>query len=115
MPASWPATLPAPADDFKGEYTSGLVDPDERISPERSRRLPDATRDVSWVFTATQMAAFKTFFDTTTNGGGEWFSATWLATVHPDALFARFSGDPPYESRPRGLHWLVTASLEVIR
>ncbi len=115
MAVSWPVTLPAPCSDFAGEVTSGLADPDEMIHPGRTRRLPDATRVVSWVFDATQMAAFKNFFDTTANGGAEWFSATWLSDVCPGGIWARFGGDPPYESAPSGLHWLVSAELEIMR
>ena len=112
--ATWPATVPAPGYAHDGAYASGMATPDEVLNPERIRRLPDITERVEWpALSATEMAAFKTFYDTTTNGGTGWFSASWLATVCTGGLFARFAG--VYESAPRGLHWRVGAALEVMR
>lgn len=114
MPQTWPSTLPAPGCAYKSGYASGLADPDAMVNPERMRRQPDTDGDVEFVFDAAQMAAFKTFFDTTCNGGAEWFSASWVSALDAAALWARFA-DGGYESAPAGLYWRVGCKLELMR
>lgn len=113
MAVAWPAGVPAPAGESGLDHVSGLADDQVRQNPENTRRLPDAELPVSWLLDATQMAAFLTLYDTTLTGGADWFSATWLASLDATASYARFA--EPYQRRPKGLYWEVSARLEVIR
>ena len=110
MPQSWPGTLPAPRYAHDQQYSCGLSSPEDLLWPQQTRRDPDPDGSIAFVFDATQMAAFRTFFDTTLNGGSDWFTASWITSLATGADFARFVES--YNATLIGLHWSVSGRLE---
>lgn len=119
--AVWPSTLPNPQ---RTGYKLSPADQTERSNMEvgapRSRRITAARNDqtpVIWIFTDTQMAVFRSWFDDATTGiagGASWFNG--MSIPLGDGGFAspdcRFIG--PFSATPIGapLVWTVTAKLE---
>lgn len=117
--ASWPTTLPSPLLSGYGISPSDQVIRTEMEGGEtRSRRRSSARKDsfpVSWKFTDAQMAIFRAWFDSPSyaDGGNAWFTV-YLATGDTgiDSVTARFNG-AWQASMESGLHWNVSATLEV--
>jgi len=120
--ATWPATLPAP---LTQGYQLAPVDQTARTEMEagapRARRRTTVRNDVlsvSWQFTDSQMAAFRTWFEDGTSGaagGAGWFTMNVLiGTGGTVSMTARFVG--PYKAsytEANGGAWKVSAQVEV--
>ena len=111
--ATWPATLPPPLMERKQQFAAGLLDEAEQMYPQRTRERPEHNETVGWMMTAAQMAAFRTFVDTTLSGGGAVFTADWLAEMGYTDHVARVV--MPYAAELLdGGKWRVGAGLEII-
>lgn len=117
--ATWPSTLPAPR--LSG-YTltpqDQTIRTDMEVGNAKVRRRTAARvdmLDVSWVFTETQMDAFRDWFDDSTtgiSGGASWFTITLsTGTGSKAAISARFNGSFVASFQSTNL-WTVTAKLE---
>lgn len=117
--ATYPTTLPRPV--ARG-YSLTPVDPvartDMDVGASRCRRRTAARNDkvkLAWLFTDTQMAGFRSWFDdpTEADGGASWFSINLpIGTGGTVAVEAKFAAI--YEAtRNAGLSWNVTAELEI--
>ena len=117
--ATWPATLPAP---LLPGYQLAPIDPVSRTDMEsgapRARRRTYARNDrlqVSWIFNDTQMAAFRTWFesDAEAAGGAAWFYVKLrIGKTGATTEEARFTG--PWQASLAGYNvWHVTAPIEV--
>lgn len=115
----WPTSLPAPRSDG---YGLTPVDPVIRTDMEsgapRARRRSAARNDrisVMWVFTDTQMATFRTWFDDAAEaaGGSNWFYLNVaIGTSGIVSMQCRFAGI--WQARQiSGWNWEVSATLEV--
>ena len=115
--ATWPTTLPRP---LVAGYAIAPMDLTVRTDMEagaaRVRRRSAARNDqvsVTWIFTDTQMATFRAWFDGDCANGASWFTVdlntgdTGLRLVQ-----ARFVGPWQSEMQP-GPYWQVSGKLEV--
>lgn len=117
--ATWPATLPSPE---KAGYqiapASQVVRTEMETGAPRVRRRTAARNDViavRWKFTDAQLAAFRTWFDSSTDaaGGAAWFTIDLaIGDTGIESHEARFSGDWTADLLP-GLNWSVSAKLEI--
>lgn len=118
--ATWPTTLPNPS---AAGYSLSPVDQVVRTEMEggniRVRRRSAARNDrvaVTWFFTSSQMAAFRSWFDDSAeaDGGSAWFTVT-LDTGDGSMVSAtaRFSGVWSAKMVEAGRYWEVSASLEI--
>lgn len=117
--AAYPLTLPAPLLDG---YALSPVDPLVRTEMEsgasRSRRRTKARNDridVSWCFTESQFAEFRTWFDddvSGVSGGSSWFDISLNIGLGWSTLEeARFQ--TIWKAQKDGFSWKVSATLEV--
>ena len=113
MAQAWNAAISVPLYSHDEEYASGLLDAQEVLWPQQVRRLPDKFHSVSWILDQTEMELFRTLFNTTLNGGNDWFTATWLVYLDADADFARFSSEG-YNATLIDDHWRISAKLELL-
>lgn len=113
---TWPSLLPRPQiAGYELNPVDQTVRTDMEIGTARSRRRTVSRNDqiaVNWLFTDTQMAVFRAFFDGDAAGGSAWFSVDLAfgdSGLHNRE--ARFVG--PWQATPTGgLNWGVTAILE---
>jgi hypothetical protein len=84
----------------------------------RTRRITKARNDkvnLSWEFTDAQMAIFRTWYDNDAEaaGGSAWFSISLsIGNTGLTAEEARFVDEYKMDAL-HGLHWRVTAQVEV--
>ena len=114
--ALFPATLPAPLiDGYSGTQDQAFIRTDMEAGSQRQRQRFSAANtqmSISWLFTAAQMATFKTFFDTTINRGSDWFTYTLDLGAGDISYDARFT--QPYQfSYVEGDNWRVSGNIEV--
>lgn len=114
--STWPTTLPAPnMAGYSVKPDAGFIRTDMDAGPARQRRRYTSSPSripASWVFNATQMAAFKTFYETTLDVGTGWFTMTVNAGAGESALDCRFA--EPYSAALVGSGiWQVSANIEV--
>jgi hypothetical protein len=117
--ATWPTTLPAPIlEGYALDPIDQTVRTDMEFGAARTRRRSTAQNDklnVGWIFTRTQMAAFRTWFADSAQaaGGAAWFDIVVdTGEGTPASQTCRFSGPPKAALRGGGI-WSVTATLEV--
>jgi hypothetical protein len=88
---------------------------DMEAGPARVRRRTHARNDflnVSILFTAAEMAAFRTWFESDADGGAAWFDIELdVGDGAPSLQEARFKG--AWKANRQDLHWQITAELEV--
>lgn len=114
--AAYPNIMPAP---LVESYTLSPVDQtvrtDMEVGAARVRRRTYARNDlveVSWLFTAAQMAAFRAWFEADAGGGAGWFDVALDVGDGASSLVeARFKG--PWKATRNNLLWRITAQLEV--
>ena len=106
---TWPTTLPAP---LLADYRLTPIDQTLRTDMEtgspRVRRRTTARLDrinIAWMFDATQMAAFRAFFDDDLAGGTSWCNMTLDTGDDVASVEIRFSG--PWQSQRNGRVWHV--------
>lgn len=111
---AWPSTLPEPE---KGSYveqpfqSSAIFEPDAG-PPTTWRRLTLAATKLSmrFIFSSAQLAAFETFYRTTTLDGSLPF--TWTNPRYGASYRYVFDpGSPPQVSDLGGSYWSVSVSL----
>lgn len=116
--ATWPTTLPAPL--FAG-YAVKPIDPTIRTDMEfgaaRTRRRTSARNDTVtafWLFNATQMAAFRAWFEDPAQaaGGAAWFDMQVNLGDTNQSNACRFSGGFEMALVGHGT-WQVSAKLEI--
>ena len=114
--STWPASLPQPnLNGYAIKPDAGFIRTDMDVGPARQRRrytAPPSRISASWVFNATQMAAFKTFFETTLDLGSGWFTLNINAGAGMADKDCRFT-EPYQASLSASGVWSVSASLEV--
>ena len=110
---AWPSTLPqAPFRNFGVDIDSGLLEPDEKNNPIRTRTYQE--HEASFRFTqltVAQLQALRTFYNVTLNQCAP-FSAPWLSALGFDFHFLRFT-DPPAFAK-NGKNWDVDIKVEII-
>lgn len=119
--ADFPATLPGPSvTGFNVSPAEGVARTEMDAGNTRARRrfvsVPD-TLEVSWFFTDTEMTAFRAWYraDATAGaaGGAAWFNLDLpIGDGGIEAKNARFA-EPWRADLKKGLHWQVSAKLEV--
>lgn len=118
--ATFPATLPAPRlSGYQLTPADQTIRTDMEVGTARQRRRTAARNDqvsVAWMFTDAQMAAFRTWFDGSTEaaGGAAWFNGLSLVLGNSGftAAECRFVGTWTADLIS-GTHWQVSAKLEV--
>lgn len=110
----YPSTLPCPR--------TSVVTPAERRQLSQQDRPRDAAaieRDRTWleritwpVFSATQAAAFRTWWQETLFYGAYWFAADWPSPIGPVDVVRRLVAAPSWTFVPGGF-WEVSALCEV--
>ena len=114
--SAWPSTLPAP---LLAGYTiapeAGFIRTSMDVGAMRQRRRYTAQPtqlQASWVFTAAQMASFKTFYEGDLDVGTGWFTMTIDAGAGNVTKDCRFT--QPYQAgRLSKVLWSVTSTIEV--
>lgn len=114
--SAWPSTLPLPTLQGYGvKPDAAFVRTDMDAGAARQRRrytAPPSRLSVAWVFTAAQMASFKTFYETTLDLGSGWFTLDINAGAGLASKDCRFV--EPYQASLSGNGvWAVSATLEV--
>lgn len=111
---TWPASLPIPDIFFNCQLKAGLVDDQEQINSQRTRTYPERVSNFSIILTQTEFEALQTFYQTTLNGGGELFEASWLVDAGFTFHRLRFL-NPGYTANLQdGMSWDVKMNLEII-
>ena len=115
--ASWPGTLPGfdkmLADGYEAVMVDNIIATEMDVGPPKIRRRSSAGVEPisgSMRMTATQLATFKTFYNTTINYGADEFDAT-----HPEtggACTMIFMGQPT--RRAAGIDWIVSFMIGVL-
>lgn len=112
---AWPADLPQqPRAEADVQQSTGLLDPDARIYPVRTRTYPE--HSATFVFpqiTAAQFQAFRSWWDGTLNQCAP-FSAPWLVLLGLDHHFCRFDPDGPWSVALSGALLDLTINVEII-
>jgi hypothetical protein len=114
--SAWPSTLPAALiASYSVKPDVGFIRTDMDVGAARQRRRYTAQPSripVSWIFTAAQMAAFKTFYETTLDVGTGWFTMTINAGAGQVTKDCRFVES--YEAKPlSATQWTVSGNIEV--
>ncbi|MBM9615304.1 hypothetical protein JWJ90_13550 [Desulfobulbus rhabdoformis] len=111
----WPSTLPqAPHIDYSGQQLNGLLDPEERVNPMRTRTYPEYTRQFTFKgLTTTQFQTFRAWWDETLNQCAP-FTAPWLEAVGLAHHFLRFNEESPWTATMDGYGLDLTITVEVI-
>lgn len=114
--AAWPGTLPNPTvSNYADTPASAFIRTDMDSGTARQRRRFTATPHrltTSWVMTGTQMAAFKSFFETTINFGTDWFTMSLDVGIGNAAYDCRFTA--PYQATFMGIgNWTVSGQIEI--
>lgn len=116
--ASWPNTLPKPALNGYGlEPQESMLATQMEAGPKRYRKRYTAVpEDIkgNLIFSAAQMAIFKTFYKTTINQGADWFVFDGLNLGAGIVNGSEVHFKKPYTSLmiERG-YWTVNFELEV--
>ena len=115
--AVYPTNLPPPlVEGYEVAPVSPAVRTEMESGAARVRRRTSAKNDkisLSWVFSNAEFIQFRTWFDTTINGGASWFNITLNSGASSSAVEARFSEIFKASSVSSNLHWKVSASLEI--
>lgn len=114
--ANFPAGLPNPlVEGYGGSQDKAFIRTEMEAGSMRQRQRFTAANTqmtMNWLFSATDMATFKTFFDTTINRGSDWFTYSLdlgAGNITYDVRFVE-----PYQfSFVDGGHWRVSANVEV--
>lgn len=112
---SWPASLPAPRRDGYGLKPVDQVTRTTMSSGrQRARRNGLGTPTgvtVNWVLSEDQMALFEAWYELDCQGGVQPFTVTLLGGLGNKPVTATFTGI--YEAKLAGIHWQVTANLQI--
>lgn len=114
--ANFPSTLPKPViDGYTGIQDQSFIRTEMEAGSVRQRQRYSAVNtqlNVTWFFSGTEMASFKTFYDTTINRGTDWFTYTLDAGSGMLSYDVRFT-QPFQFSKLEGTYWRVSANLEL--
>jgi hypothetical protein len=117
--ATYPTTLPAPlSDGYQLNPVEQVIRTDMESGYARTRRRTTARIDkfsISFVYTSTQMDAFRDWFESSSgaDGGAAWFDVTLITGDGSSVTVeARFTGMWQATYRDKGL-WQVVATIEV--
>ncbi len=111
----WPTTLPQEplVEGFSGTPQNTLIRTSMDAGPEKTRRRFTAASEyytVSWIMTDAQFTTFRGFFNDTIAGGSEEFEMNHPVTG--ETVLVRFRG--PYQFVSTGVHWRISAEIEVL-
>lgn len=114
--AAFPITLPDPLiDGYSGSQDQAFIRTEMEAGSVRQRQRFSAANtqmEMNWIFNASEMATFKTFFDTTINRGSDWFTISLNVGAGNTSYEARFA--KPYQfSYVDGGYWRVSGTIEV--
>ena len=114
--SAFPSILPKPqGTNYGGNPEQSFIRTEMESGTQRQRQRFTAAPHMLtmiWVFTAAQMATFKSFFDTDIHRGTDWFTMDADVGAGIANYNVRFTA--PYEySRLPGAYWQVTAKVEV--
>lgn len=114
--AVWPGTLPSPiVSNYADTPVSAFIRTDMESGTARQRRRFTATPHrltASWMLTSVQMAAFKSFFESTINFGTDWFTMSIDVGAGITAYDCRFTA--PYQANFLGIgNWTVSGQIEI--
>lgn len=116
---TWPeSTLPL-IDINKFAYKSAennMVRTDMEAGPARQRRrftTGPKMSEVTWLFTAAQLALFETFFDTTLSGGSAWFTMKVPIGGVNSLRTVRFTEGYSAATTAREFMYQVTSKIEI--
>jgi N-acetylneuraminic acid mutarotase len=110
---AWPSALPAPSFEFDSQLRAGQSDADDQINLYRTRTYPERDASFSLDLSAAEFAAFRSWFESTLNGGCAMFTADWLEAAGFDHHMLRFR-DNPWSAKRSGIRWTVTLNLEIV-
>lgn len=114
--ADFPTGLPKPLfSGYSGSKTQAFIRTEMEAGSQRQRQRFSTTnqnRAVNWLFTASEMATFKTFFETTINQGSDFFNISLDLGNGLNTYAARFT-QPYSDSFIQGGYWTVDGQLEV--
>ena len=119
---NWPSDIPQAFihESFSATPMSGVIQTEMDTGKAKRRRRFTAVTEVwsgNMVMTSTQLATFKTFFNTTIKLGSLSFNFPnqFNLTQTVEARFNNSSGDTPFTIAPDGetLDWSISFSLEV--
>jgi hypothetical protein len=114
--AAFPPNLPKPnIDNYGGVQDLAFIRTEMEAGSMRQRQRYTATNHqmtMSWLFRASEMAIFKTFFDTTINKGADFFTMELDVGDGFQTYDTRFTA--PYQyTFVQGNHWSVSINVEV--
>lgn len=114
--ATFPAALPMPQiEGYNGQQDMAFIRTEMEAGSQRQRQRFSAANtqlNVTWQFSSSEMATFKTFFDATINRGSDFFTYTLDIGGGDTTYDARFI--QPYQfSRIQGNRWIVSSVLEL--
>lgn len=114
--ANFPAGLPNPlVEGYGGSQDKAFIRTEMEAGSQRQRQRFSAANTqmtLNWLFSAADMATFKTFFDTTVNRGSDFFTYSLDLGAGNTTYDVRFT--QPYQfSYVDGGHWRVSANVEV--
>ena len=116
--ATWPTTLPyAMRSGYELSPLDQTLRTDMESGPARVRRLTKARNDkitVTWMMTATQLAAFRIWFESDSDcaGGQAWFDMNVNTDGIVESKVCRFVG-PWKASLIDSVSWSVAAQIEI--
>lgn len=115
--ATWPASLPSPTvAGFSLNVTPGVARSAMDYGAARAIRKGRRVRaeiEVAWQLDGLQQMTFDAFYRDRANEGGAWFAVTIAFPVGFRTVVARFFEKVSMKTIG-GLHWRVTAKLEVL-
>lgn len=118
--ATWPVTLPVPSNEgYQISPGDQTIRTDMEAGAPRVRRkttVRDDRLSVTWILTDAQLDTLRDWFDDAVSGiagGSAWFSTSLAVGGNTliETKEARFVG--PFAAARLGLHWRVSATLEV--
>lgn len=114
--AAFPATLPKPMiEGYSGTQDLAFIRTEMEAGSQRQRRRFTAANDqmaMSWLFTYTQMTAFRTFYNQDIGRGTDWFTMSIDVGDGMNTFDCRFTQAYQY-SRVQGELWRVSGNIEV--
>lgn len=114
--ADFPATLPNPlSSGYSGSKTQAFIRTEMEAGSQRQRQRFSAVnqnRSLNFLFNASEMATFKTFFETTINQGSDFFNISLDFGSGLATYAARFI-QPYSDTFVDGGYWRVDCQLEV--
>lgn len=113
--ANFPS-LPNPlVEGYGGTQDRAFIRTEMEAGSQRQRQRFSAANTqmtMSWLLSATDMATFKTFYDSTINRGSDWFTYSLDLGAGITSYDVRFTESYQF-SYIDGGHWRVSANVEV--